>query len=127
MKIMIDFNGGGPLDGSHFLDRELEFKAGEPMTFREFVVLSMGVTSGFRFNIGHRFSVPSPGWFDRTVHRPQQGQHSSGDFPRFEYVITQREAANDELLLVAQFIGQMPTAEKAPPEKAGGEGKESKG
>jgi hypothetical protein len=66
MRIMIDFKGG-PLDGSASLEREIT--AGEAYSFLEMVVMMVGVTSSFRYNIGHRFHVPSPGWLARTVVR----------------------------------------------------------
>jgi hypothetical protein len=114
---MIDFNGG-PMDGSASVDREIN--AGDSLSFREFVVMIVGVTSNYRYNKGHHFHIPSPGWLARTVVREASGfgvQHT------FEYEIVDRLEGNDELLVVAQFVRQWPDradadhASSATPEK----------
>src|SRR4051794_2194193 len=103
MKITMDFRGGGPLDGSVSLDREI--KAGETYSHLEMVVIIAGATSGYRYNVGHHFFVPSPGWLGRTaVRRPQE----SGLPPSFEYEITGRLEGDQELLVEATFAGQRP-------------------
>jgi hypothetical protein len=107
MRIMIDFKGG-PLDGSASLEREI--KAGDSLNYLEMVIMTMGATSGYKFNIGHHFHVPSPGWLAHTVvHRPTP----PGVFPCFEYVIVDRVEAPDELLVVAKFVGPRPDPAEA--------------
>jgi hypothetical protein len=108
MRIMVDFKGGGPLDGPASLEREI--KAGDSLSYLEWVIMAIGATSGYKFNIGHHFHVPSPGWLARTVvHRPPP----PGVFPSFEYKIVDRVEAPDELLLVAEFVGPRPALAEA--------------
>jgi hypothetical protein len=102
MRIMIEFKGG-PLDGSAALEREIT--AGDTSSFLEMVVMIVGATSGYRYNIGHHFHVPSPGWLARTVVRRAP---ESGVFDSFEYEITGRLEADNELLVEATFVGQRP-------------------
>lgn len=102
MRIMVDFKGG-PLDGPALLEREI--KAGDSITFLEMVIMTMGTTSGFQYNKGHHFTIPSPGWLTRTVvHRSR----TEGKIQGFKYVIVEREEAPDELLLVAHFVPPAP-------------------
>ena len=102
MRITIDYLGG-PLDGSASLEREI--RAGESCSYLEWVVMMVGATSGYRYNIGHHFHVPSPGWLARTIVRQEK---ESGVIDSFEYEITERLESDNELLLVAKFIGQRP-------------------
>jgi hypothetical protein len=102
---MIDFKGG-PLDGSASLEREI--KAGESYSFLEMVIMVVGATSGYRYNIGHHFHVPSLGLLTRTVVRRAKDARV---FDSFEYEIIDRLESEDELLLVAKFICQRPDGE----------------
>jgi hypothetical protein len=115
MRIMMLLKGGGPLDGEVSMERDI--KPGEAYSFLETVVMIAGATSGYRYNIGHHFHVPSPGWLTRTVVRQA---NESGVMDSFEYVITDRVEHDDELLLGATFVGQRP--DKAEGERAGGKG-----
>ena len=101
MRIMMDFKGG-PLDGSMSLEREI--KAGESITFEEFVVTLAGATSGYQFKLGHRFQFPSPGWMVRTVVR----EKGRSVMDTFEYEIVDRLEADGDLIVVAKFVGQRP-------------------
>jgi hypothetical protein len=102
MKIMMDFKGG-LCDGTFTLDREI--KAGESYNFAEWIISIVGVTSNYRYNVGHHFHVPSPGWLARTVVR-QPTPHGVSD--TFEYEIVDRLEHDDELIVVAKYIGQRP-------------------
>ncbi len=103
MRIMIDFKGGGIMDGSVCLDREI--KLGEMYSFTEMVVVIAGVSTGYTYNVGHHFHVPSPGRLARTVVRQA---HETGLSDSYEYEITDRVEGDNELLLVAEFVGQRP-------------------
>jgi hypothetical protein len=87
MKIMVDLHGG-PLDGSVSL--EWEIKVGESYDYLEMAVWLLGVTSGFKYNVGHRFSYPSLGWLNRSVVRKKADPRIQESF---DYEITQREGS----------------------------------
>jgi hypothetical protein len=104
MQITIEFFGtGGLVDGAATLERDIT--PGEQMLFQEWIVMTVGVTSNFQYNVGHHFQVPSPGWLARYVVRPG-GQ---SEIPTFEYEIIESLREDHQILVRARFVGQRST------------------
>jgi hypothetical protein len=104
MGIMMDFMGGGPIDGSAYLDREPALD--EKFNLREMAIVLAGITSGNKFNVGHRFSVPSESCLRRTVIRRTHEKGVPTNW--YVYEITERRQQGEELIVRAKFIGQSP-------------------
>jgi hypothetical protein len=111
MKVTIYFSGGGPLDGSASLERDIKAGGNPWYSFEEMVIYWAGMDSDFRYNIGDRIRVPSPGQLERRVVREKTVPFSVW----FEYEITERVEENEELLLETKFIGQKTDISGSPP------------
>jgi hypothetical protein len=110
VKITMLFKGGPWDGGSASLERDLQI--GDKVSAPQLAIRFAGTTSGSRFNVGHRFPVPSPGWMLGTVVRREL---PPGVFDSFEYAITDQLEVDGEMLVEAKYIGQRPGAENPAP------------
>jgi hypothetical protein len=100
LRLIIEFVGGGVLDGTAIIDREI--RVGDRMSFEEIAVATAYWASEFG-KTGRRFQIISPGRLARTAIT----EHAATVMDAYEYEITDRLEGDNELLLRARYIAQV--------------------
>jgi hypothetical protein len=100
MRIIFEFVGGGIMDGTAMIDREI--KVGDRISFEEMAVGNAYWQSEFG-QVGRRFRIISPGRLARTAIT----EHAPDAMDAYEYEVTNRLEGDNELLLQARFVGQV--------------------